>query len=71
MQISDLAIQNIKGNNKAMAGLAYAFEKHFKTIENWLANKDIRLTTPTAVDVIKAETGLSEDEILVKESSKA
>lgn len=63
MQISDKAIEVLKGNHKALAALSYKFDKHAKTIENWLNNKDIRLTTPIAIDIIKAETGLSDSEI--------
>ncbi len=67
MQISEKAIESLKGNHKALASLSYKFDKHAKTIENWLISKDIRLTTPLAIEVIKAETGLSEDEILQTE----
>ena len=71
MQISDIAIKKIKGNNRAINALGYSFDKGYKTIENWLRDKDIRLTTPTAVSIIKKETGLSEKEILVNEKSIA
>jgi hypothetical protein len=47
------------------------FDKHYKTIENWLKEKNIILTTPKAVDIIKAETGLTEDEIFETEKTNA
>lgn len=71
MQISDVAIEEIKGNNKALGRLCVSFDKHMKTIELWLSQKDIRLTTPNAVDIIKAETGLTEEEILVPDKVEA
>lgn len=71
MRITDKAVNAIKGNNRAMNALGYAFNKGYKTIENWLKSKDIRLTTPTAVDIIKAETQLAEEEILEVENALA
>lgn len=71
MQISDKAVQKIKGNHKAYNALGYAFDKSYKTIENWVKDKDIRLTTPTALEIIKAETGLTEEEILVPDNVSA
>jgi hypothetical protein len=41
-----------------------AFDRGQNTIENWMASKDIRLTTPTAVQIIREETGLQNEEIL-------
>jgi hypothetical protein len=64
MIVSDKAIELIKGNNKLMGRLMIAFDRGQNTIENWMASKDIRLTTPTAVQILKEETGLTEEEIL-------
>jgi hypothetical protein len=64
MTVTDKAIEGIKGNNKLMGRLMIAFDRGQNTIENWMASKDIRLTTPTAVQIIKEETGLTEKEIL-------
>ena len=47
------------------------FDKHYKTIENWLKEKNIILTTPKAVAIIKAETGLTEEEIFETEKNNA
>jgi len=65
MQISDTAIELIRGNNKIMGHLMIAFNRGQKSIETWLDNKDIRLTTPTAVQIIEEGTDLSADQILV------
>jgi hypothetical protein len=64
MTIADKAIECIKGNNKLMGRLMIAFDRGQNTIENWMASKDIRLTTPTAVQIIREETGLQDEEIL-------
>ncbi len=64
MVISDRAIREIKGNNRLIARLMIAFDRSQNTIENWMASKDVRLTTPTAVQIITEESKLSEAEIL-------
>lgn len=65
MQIlSDTAIKAITGNNQVMGKLMVAFDKHFKTIERWVKQNNVALTTPTAIEIIKEGTGLSEQEIL-------
>lgn len=66
MQISDAAIEAIRTSNACMGRLMGAFNRREKSIENWLESKDIRLTTPSAVQIIKEETGLSDIEILVE-----
>ena len=67
MRISDKAITAIKGNNKLTGNLMMAFDRSQNTIENWLASNDVRLTTPTAVRIIKEHTGLLEEDILEDE----
>lgn len=69
--ISDRAIEAVRGNNRAMGRFVADFDKHYKTIENWLKGKNIILTTPKAVDIIKAETGLTEEEIFETEKTNA
>lgn len=64
MTISEKAIQAIKSSNRLMAALMTAFDRGQNTIENWMAAKDIRLTTPLAVKTIIDNSELSEDEIL-------
>lgn len=62
--ISNVAVEKIKGNNILIAKLMIAFDRSQNTIENWLAYKDIRLTTPLAIQIIKEESMLLENEIL-------
>lgn len=71
MQISDKTKDTLTGNNKAKGALCMAFDKHMKTIEDWIDNKNIMLTTPTAVECIKANTDLDENEILETEKVSA
>lgn len=67
MQISDKAIAEIKASNRIIGRLMIAFNRGQNTIENWMASKDVRLTTPIAVQIIAEETGLSAGEILEDE----
>ena len=57
----------MKSNNRLMARMMLAFDKTQNTIENWMASKDIRLTTHNAVAIIREETGLTDEEILESE----
>jgi hypothetical protein len=69
MTISDTAIQAIKKNNRIIGRLMIAFDRGQNTIENWMASKDPRLTTPTAVQIIQEESGLKKKEILVQDNT--
>jgi len=68
MIISDKAIEAIKGNNRLMARLMMAFDRGQNTIENWMVSKDIRLTTATAMQIFREETGLTDSELLEDET---
>jgi hypothetical protein len=68
MTISDKAIESIKKNNRLIARLMIAFNRGQNTIENWMNHKDVRFTTPIAVQIIREETGLSDQEILEEDS---
>lgn len=69
--ISDKAIVQIRGNNRLLGRLMVAFDRRQNTIENWCTSKDVRLTTPTAVQIIKEETELLESDILEEEKQPA
>jgi hypothetical protein len=69
IQISDLAISKIKESNHLKGRLMSAFDRGQDSILNWLKAKDYRLTTKGAVEIISQETGLREDEILVRKDS--
>lgn len=62
--ITDRALSLIPKNNKLIGRLMIAFDRGQNTIENWVQQKDVRLTTPTAVQIISEETGLDQSEIL-------
>lgn len=70
LTITDAAIKGIKGNNKLIAHLMLAFDRSQNTIENWMAAKDVRLTTPTAVQIIARELKLTESEIIQRVTTK-
>lgn len=53
----------IKKSNQAIASLMVVFDRGQKTIENWLDNDDIRLTTPAAAKAISNTMGISESQI--------
>ncbi len=62
--ISSKAQNKLTNNQRAIAKLVLLFDVHAKTIERWIESKDIRLTTPQAIEIIKEETDLIEDHIL-------
>lgn len=64
--ISDLTVLRLKGNHKALGRLVVLFNRHYRSIEMWIAARDVRLATPSAIKIIKEETGLSESEILTE-----
>lgn len=64
MQITDKAIVAIKTSNRIIGRLMIAFNRGQNTIENWMASKDVRLTTAMAIEIIAEESGLTQDEII-------
>ena len=62
--ISTKAQNKLTGNQRAIGKLMILFNVHSKTIERMIDKKDIRLTTPQALEIIKEETDLNEDHIL-------
>jgi hypothetical protein len=69
--ISKTAIDKIKENPVVTGRLIVLFKKSASTIERWINNRDIRLITPQALQIISQETGLSKSEILENESRVA
>jgi hypothetical protein len=49
--------------------LAYEMEKHGDTILRWINTNDAMLTTALALQIIREETGLSDDLILEQVSA--
>lgn len=64
MQLNRKAADQIKTNNKLIGRLMGAFNRGQKTIENWIDQNNVLLTTPLAVEIISEETGLVESQIL-------
>ena len=62
--ISNKAQNKLTGNLRAIGRLMVLFNVHSKTIERWIEGKDIRLTTPQALEILKEETELNEDHLL-------
>lgn len=71
MQISDKAVELLRGNHKAMGRLCTMFDKHMKTIENWISHRDVRLTTPGALQILREETKLPDEELLTEKAEVA
>lgn len=64
LTISQKAIDECRNNNKVIGPLMALFNKHSVTIQRWFDEKDIRLTNPSAMHIIKENTGLQDNEIL-------
>lgn len=62
--ISNKAQKQLKNNQRAIAKLVLLFDVHAKTIERWIESKDVRLTNPSALEIIREETELNEDHLL-------
>lgn len=62
--ISDKASEKIGGNNQALGALTMFFDMHPQSIIRMVNSRDIRLTVPGALEIIKEKTGLTEEEIL-------
>jgi hypothetical protein len=62
--LTNNAADQIKGNQRLIGRLMALFNKSSFTISRWIEDKDVRLTTPGAIQVIKDETGLKVDQIL-------
>lgn len=72
MKLSDKAIDAIKYNTRVKARLMLALNRGNQMVENWIKyNNSPMLTTAIAIKIIKEETGLNEDEILVDEPVNA
>lgn len=69
MILSSKALIEIKSNTLAKNLLAVKMNRSVHTIEKWIKDNDIMLTTADALEVIKQETGLTDEEILEKEEA--
>lgn len=62
--ISEKALKKIRVSKVCKAKLQIALDKAAPTIQRYLDDNDILLTTKVALDVIREETGLTESEII-------
>lgn len=63
--ISDRAIEAIRNDNRILTRLMLTFDRGEPTIRNWMRSRDVRLTTPDAVQIIQEVTGFDKSEILI------
>jgi hypothetical protein len=59
-------IERIQNSTKAKTRLAYEFAKHQSTIDRWLEENNLMLTTQTALKAISEELEVAESEILIE-----
>ena len=64
MTISKKAKEKILNDVKVRASLMLAFNMTEKSVQNWVAKDNIKLTTPLAVKTIAEATGLNEKQII-------
>lgn len=64
MPLTKKASEEVRRNNKCVGRLMAHFNRSQRTIENWLDANDTRFTTQEALEIIKSETGLFDDDIL-------
>lgn len=71
MNLTSKAVQAINGNTRLKNLLALDADRSVHTIEERLRNKDKHsfFTTVSALEIIRKETGLSDDQILEREEA--
>jgi hypothetical protein len=65
--LTEKAIELIKSDQRIKGQLITLFNKSEMTINRWLSRNDVRLTTPSAIQIICQGTGISEEEIFETE----
>lgn len=71
MKLTDKAKEATSGNTRLKNLLALQFNRSVFTIQRWIDEGDVRLTTPSATEIIKEETGLTDKDILEQEAQTA
>lgn len=74
MQLTDTAIKAVNENVRCKNRLALDLDRAVPTIERWLSDatkgandKGVMLTTAQALQIIREETGLTDEQILTSE----
>jgi len=57
-------IEMIKSDNVVKNKLAISLNKSYVTIQRYINNNDVMLTTAAAMEVLRSELNLSNDELL-------
>jgi hypothetical protein len=71
MKLTQKAINAIRNNKRVRARLQLDLNRSEYTINRYIDDNDIMLTTAQALTVIREEAGLSDDQILEKEPAVA
>jgi hypothetical protein len=71
MKLTKKAKAAINKSTRLKNLLAVEFDCSVFTIKRWLDDDDVRLTAPSATNIIKKETELKDDQILEPERVKA
>lgn len=71
MKLTTKTIEFLKESIRARTLLALALGKHVDTIERWIKSNDAMLTTASALQVIREESGMSDADILIDENAHA
>lgn len=67
MKLSQKALKEIK-TNKVIGALIVATDKSYPTIKRWIDSENEKITdSRLCINVIKEQTGMTEDEIFEKE----
>lgn len=64
MKLTKKALEEIRTNKRLRALLALTLDKSDFTIQRYITTNDDTLTKAAALQVIREETGLSDDQIL-------
>jgi hypothetical protein len=70
-QITDFALDRLRGSNKAMAKLMIYFNRGQWSIEKWMKIKSHKLVEPGAVEILKEELGLTDEQIFDTQTEAA
>ncbi|OLY94801.1 hypothetical protein [Cnuella takakiae] len=71
MKLTQLALGAIRNNKRVRARLQLELDRSEYTINRYVQENDIMLTTATALKIIREETGLTTKQILEKEKALA
>jgi len=63
-ELTDHAKDTIQNNRQCIRRLAYVLGKSERTIQKWVAKRDLALTQYAALNAIEEETGILVDEAI-------